>query len=179
MTIVLLCAVVALPDGFDTLTISYVAPVIGEAWKLPKEAFGPVFAAHYAGAALGAAGFGMLADRFRRRPVIMAATAMFGAFALATPLTHDFPTLFVLRALTGIGLGAALSNVIALVAEYSPSRARATLVSIMYAAFPIGGVLGGPLVALVRKRSGRSSEDRHGYGDQHRYRYADHHRNGV
>jgi AAHS family 4-hydroxybenzoate transporter-like MFS transporter len=149
VTIVLLCAMVALLDGFDTLAISYVAPVIADAWKLPREAFGPIFAAHYAGAALGAAGFGMLADRYGRRPVIMASTAMFGVFALSTPFAHDFLSLFIVRALTGIGLGGALSNVIALVAEFAPARVRATLVSLMYAAFPVGGVLGGPLSAYV------------------------------
>ena len=44
--------------------------------------------------------------------------------------------------LIGIGLGGALSNAIAMVAEYSPQRSRATLVSLMYAAFPLGGVHG-------------------------------------
>jgi AAHS family 4-hydroxybenzoate transporter-like MFS transporter len=147
--IVILCAMVALLDGFDTLAISYVAPVIADAWKLPKQAFGPIFAAHYAGAAFGAAMFGVLADRFGRRPVIMVSTAIFGIFALSTPFTYDFSSLFVVRALTGIGLGGALANVISLVAEYAPSRVRATLVSIMYAAFPVGGVVGGPLSAHV------------------------------
>src|SRR5438105_3304246 len=90
--IVILCAMVALLDGFDTLAISYVAPVIADAWKLPKQAFGPIFAAHYAGAAFGAAMFGVLADRFGRRPVIMVSTAIFGIFAMSTPLTYDFPS---------------------------------------------------------------------------------------
>jgi AAHS family 4-hydroxybenzoate transporter-like MFS transporter len=147
--IVTLCAMVALLDGFDTLAISYVAPVIAEAWQLPVQAFGPVFAAHYAGAALGAALFGVAADRFGRRPVILACTAIFGVFALSTPLTRDFASLLAVRALTGLGLGGALSNVIALVSEYAPARTRATLVSIMYAAFPVGGVVGGPLAAHV------------------------------
>jgi AAHS family 4-hydroxybenzoate transporter-like MFS transporter len=149
LTIVLWCGAVALLDGFDTLAISYVAPVIAQAWQLPKEAFGPIFAAHYIGAAIGAAGFGMLADRFGRRTAIIGATALFGVFALATPLTHDFFSLSFIRAMTGLGLGGALSNVIALVAEYSPARARATLVSVMYTAFPLGGVLGGPLSAWL------------------------------
>jgi AAHS family 4-hydroxybenzoate transporter-like MFS transporter len=149
VAIVFLCAGVVLLDGFDTLAISYVAPAISEAWRLPKEAFGPIFAAHYIGAAMGATAFGMLADRYGRRPVIMASTAMFGIFALLTPFTYGFLSLLLVRAMTGIGLGGALSNVISLVAEYAPQRARATLVSIMYAAFPIGGVLGGPLSAYV------------------------------
>lgn len=152
--IVMLCAVVALLDGFDTLAISYLAPAIADDLHLAKQAFGPIFAAHYAGAALGAAGFGMLADRYGRRPVILCSTAIFGIFALCTPFAHDVPTLLAARGLTGIGLGGALSNVIALVAEYAPGRLRATLVSVMYAAFPVGGVIGGPLSAYIVARYG-------------------------
>ena len=144
-----LCACVALLDGFDTLAITYVAPVIAKAWQLPKEAFGPIFAAHYVGAAAGAAIFGILADRWGRRPAIVWSTAVFAAFALATPLAQDFGSLFVLRALTGVGLGGALSNVIALVSEFAPARSRATMVSVLYAAFPLGGVFGGPLSAYL------------------------------
>jgi AAHS family 4-hydroxybenzoate transporter-like MFS transporter len=148
-SIVALCAAVALLDGFDILAISYVAPVIAAQWNLPTQAFGPVFAAHYVGAAVGAAVFGVLADRYGRRPTIICATAMFGLFALVTPLATGFGSLLVLRALTGIGLGGALSNAIALVSEYAPERSRASLVSLMYAAFPLGGVLGGPLSAYL------------------------------
>src|SRR5215468_4259444 len=54
--VVALCAGVSFLDGFDILAISYVAPVIGAAWKLPKEAFGPIFAA-----AAGAVFFGWYA----------------------------------------------------------------------------------------------------------------------
>lgn len=145
LAIVALCALVALLDGFDTLAITYAAPVIARAWQLPREAFGPIFAAHYAGAAAGAALFGLMADRVGRRPAILWATATFAVFALLTPLAGGFSSLFVLRALTGAGLGGALSNVIAMVSEFAPRRSRATMVSVMYAAFPLGGVLGGPL----------------------------------
>jgi AAHS family 4-hydroxybenzoate transporter-like MFS transporter len=153
-SVVMLCALVALLDGFDTLAISYVAPVIAAEWSLPKEAFGPVFAAHYVGAAVGAALFGVLADRYGRRPTIIWATATFGVFALLTPLSSDFASLFAVRGLTGVGLGGAYANVVALVAEYAPARSRAMLVSIMCAAFPLGGVLGGPLSAYLIQQHG-------------------------
>ena len=39
IAVVALCAGVSVLDGFDILAISYVAPVLGAAWKLPKEAF--------------------------------------------------------------------------------------------------------------------------------------------
>ena len=152
--VVALCAGVSFLDGFDILAISYVAPVIGAAWKLPKEAFGPIFAAHYIGAAAGAVFFGWYADRYGRRMGVIIPTAIFGFFALLTVYAYDFRSLFIFRILIGIGLGGALSNAIAMVAEYSPQRSRATLVSLMYAAFPLGGVIGGPISAAVIARYG-------------------------
>jgi AAHS family 4-hydroxybenzoate transporter-like MFS transporter len=149
IAVVALCAGVSFLDGFDILAISYVAPVIGAAWKLPREAFGPIFAAHYIGAAAGSVFFGWYADRYGRRMGVIVPTAIFGVFALLTVYAYDFRSLFVLRMLIGIGLGGALSNAIAMVAEYSPQRARATLVSVMYAAFPLGGVIGGPISAAL------------------------------
>jgi AAHS family 4-hydroxybenzoate transporter-like MFS transporter len=149
IAVVALCAGVSFLDGFDILAISSVAPVIGAAWKLPREAFGPIFAAHYIGAAAGSVFFGWYADRYGRRMGVIVPTAIFGVFALLTVYAYDFRSLFVLRMLIGIGLGGALSNAIAMVAEYSPQRARATLVSVMYAAFPLGGVIGGPISAAL------------------------------
>jgi MFS transporter, AAHS family, 4-hydroxybenzoate transporter len=149
-----LCAGVSFLDGFDILAISYVAPVLSAAWKLPKEAFGPIFAATYIGAAAGAVFFGWYADRYGRRLGVIIPTAIFGLFALLTAYAFDFRSLAILRMLTGIGLGGALSNAVAMVSEHSPQRARATLISVMYTAFPLGGVVGGPISAALIARYG-------------------------
>jgi AAHS family 4-hydroxybenzoate transporter-like MFS transporter len=149
ITVVILCAGVSFLDGFDILAISYVAPVVGAEWHLSREAFGPIFAAHYIGAAIGSVFFGWYADRFGRRMGVVIPTAIFGVAALLTIYAYDFRSLFAFRLVIGIGLGGALSNAIAMVAEYSPHRARATLVSAMYAAFPLGGVIGGPISAFI------------------------------
>jgi AAHS family 4-hydroxybenzoate transporter-like MFS transporter len=47
------------------------------------------------------------------------------------------------RFLTGLGLGGAMPNIIALTSEYSPRHRRATLVTLMFCGFPLGAVLGG------------------------------------
>jgi AAHS family 4-hydroxybenzoate transporter-like MFS transporter len=44
--------------------------------------------------------------------------------------------------------------VIAMVSEFAPRRSRATMVSVMYAAFPLGGVIGGPLSAHLLAKYG-------------------------
>src|SRR4029079_13587153 len=122
LIVVALCAGVSFLDGFDILAISYVARVLGAAWKRLKEAFGPIFAAHYIGAAAGSVFFGWYADRYDRRMGVIVPTAILGVLSLLTCYADDFKSLFALRILIGIGLGGALSNAIAMVAEYAPQR---------------------------------------------------------
>jgi AAHS family 4-hydroxybenzoate transporter-like MFS transporter len=147
--IVLLCALVAMLDGFDTQAIAFVAPVIAAQWGVPASAFGTVFGAGLAGLMVGALVFGPAADRLGRRRVIIATTALFGGFTLMTPWAESMQGLLVLRFLTGLGLGGAMPNIIALTAEYSPARSRATMVSLMFCGFPLGAVLGGFLAARM------------------------------
>lgn len=147
--IVFLCGLIAMLDGFDTQAIAFVAPVIASKWGLPVSAFGAVFGAGLAGLMLGALVFGPAADRYGRRRVTIATTALFGAFTLMTAWSDSLTTLLVLRFLTGLGLGGAMPNIIALTAEYSPARSRATMVSLMFCGFPLGAVLGGFLAARM------------------------------
>ncbi|HSV81108.1 MAG TPA: MFS transporter [Ramlibacter sp.] len=136
-------------DGFDTQAIAFVAPVIAAKWQLPVSAFGAVFGAGLAGLMLGALVFGPAADRYGRRTVTIATTAIFGVLTLMTAWSDSLTTLLVLRFLTGLGLGGAMPNIIALTAEYSPARSRATMVSLMFCGFPLGAVLGGLLAARM------------------------------
>ena len=69
----------------------------------------------------------------------------FGVFSLLTVWAGSFDQLFALRLLAGIGLGGAAPNVVALASEYAPKRMRSALVTLLWAAFPFGGVLMGLL----------------------------------
>jgi AAHS family 4-hydroxybenzoate transporter-like MFS transporter len=142
MTIVL-CSLVAILDGFDTQAIAFVAPVIARELNFEMSAFGPIFGAGLLGLTVGALAFGPAADRLGRKPVIVISTAVFGIFALLTPTVHSINGLLLFRFLTGLGLGGAMPNIIALTAEYSPRGRRATLVTLMFCGFPLGAVLGG------------------------------------
>ncbi|MBN0839831.1 MFS transporter, partial [Pseudomonas aeruginosa] len=70
---------------------------------------------------------------------------LFGLFSLATALAWSFPTLLLARLLTGVGLGAALPNLIALTSEAAGSRFRGRAVSLMYCGVPIGAALAAAL----------------------------------
>jgi AAHS family 4-hydroxybenzoate transporter-like MFS transporter len=146
---ILLCGLVAIFDGFDTQAIAFVAPVIARDFSVETSAFGPVFGAGLFGLTVGALALGPAADRWGRKPIIIISTLVFGLFALLTPLSSSLTTLMLYRFLTGLGLGGAMPNIIALTSEYSPKEKRATLVTLMFCGFPLGAVLGGVVSARL------------------------------
>ena len=140
---IVLCGIVAILDGFDTQAIAFVAPLIAKDMQAEMSAFGPVFGAGLLGLTVGALAFGPIADRFGRKPVIIVSSLMFGAFAFATPIVQSLDALMIMRFLTGLGLGGAMPNIIALTSEYAPKHRRATLVTLMFCGFPLGAGLRG------------------------------------
>ena len=119
-----LCAGVVFMDGFDAQAIGYVAPTLSRVWQLKPGALGPAFGIGLFGLTLGALAAGPIADRFGRKPVILFCTLFFGACTLLTVTADSLSTLMVWRFLTGLGLGGAMPNAIALTSEYSPDRSR-------------------------------------------------------
>jgi AAHS family 4-hydroxybenzoate transporter-like MFS transporter len=149
LTVFLLCAFVALVDGFDTQVIALAAPSIAANWKVAPAAFGGVFASGLLGALFGAVVFGIGADRFGRKPSLIVAILLFGLVSLLTPFCGDLRELTLVRFITGIGLGGALPGVIAVTSEFATPGRRAAVVSLMFCGFPLGAVLGGVIAALV------------------------------
>jgi MFS transporter, AAHS family, 4-hydroxybenzoate transporter len=144
-----LCACVAIFDGFDAQVIAFVVPVIAKAWSLDVSLFGRTFAAGLLGLMIGALVLSAIADRVGRKPLIVFSTLIFGIGSLLTVLSGNIDQLFAYRFLTGLGLGGAMPNIIALTSEYSPKRTRALVVTVMFCGFPIGAVVGGLISAFI------------------------------
>ena len=149
IAIVVICALVAVVDGFDTQSIALVAPAIASAWHVEPARFGLVFGAGLFGSLLGALVFGICGDRFGRRPALLASVALFAATTSITPLAASLPELAIIRWVTGFGLGGALPGIISLTSEYAPANLRGTLVPLMFCGFPLGAVVGGIVSAGV------------------------------
>jgi MFS transporter, AAHS family, 4-hydroxybenzoate transporter len=147
--IVVLCTLVALLDGLDLQAIGLAAPGIAADLHIPPPWLSAVFSAALAGLALGAFGFGVLADRVGRKAVLVGATAWFGVFTICTALAPSFAVLLVFRFLAGVGLGGAMPSFISLTSEYCPRRLRAGIVALLWAGFPLGGAVGSLIASWI------------------------------
>lgn len=136
-------------DGFDIQLAALAAPAMLAEWGLDRAAFGPVLAASLAGMAAGTALGGGIGDRVGRRPALIGSVLFFAAMTALSALAPDAWTLALLRLATGIGLGAAVPNATALVAEWMPARWRAYAVMLVIVAVPLGGMLGAALCAWM------------------------------
>lgn len=134
-----LCFAVAVLEGFDIQAIGVAAPKLAPEFGLTPGQLGWVFSISNIGLVIGASLGGWLADRFGRRPVLIASVLTFGAFTLLTALSGAFSTLFLTRLLAGLGFGAALPNMMAVAAEISKPDKRAITAAAMFCGMPIGG----------------------------------------
>ena len=152
-----LCGMVIVLDGFDTQSIGFLAPSMAETLRVPLKTFGPVFAAALVGLMISSMLSGPIADRWGRKWPIVACTLIFGTFAMLTARCTSFDQLLAFRFLTGLGLGGALSNSVALMSEYAPKRLLAVIVSMMFCGMPAGAVVATRVSAVMLPRWGWQS----------------------
>jgi MFS transporter, AAHS family, 4-hydroxybenzoate transporter len=137
-----LCFLTVLIDGFDTQSAAFAGPLLGREFAGGPQALGLIFGLGMLGGLLGGVILGPLGDRFGRRPLLIASLCIMSAGSIATGFAHSAQQVALLRLLTGLGLGGAVPNVIALTAEYAQPRSRSTIVAIVFNGFPLGAMLG-------------------------------------
>jgi len=150
----LVCFYIAMIDGYDTLMLSFIVPLIAKDWHASAIVFGRIFAATYAGAAVGATMLGAAADRYGRKPLLLLSLAIAGTFNAASALARTPEELMLLRALCGIGLGGAIPIVSALAAAGVASAHRRAAVTRVFIGYPIGAMLGGVVTAAIMGSAG-------------------------
>src|SRR5438093_327315 len=142
-----MCGAIAFMDGYDVQAMGFVAPALSAALHIPRPALGPLLSSGTIGMMFGAITFGTLADRFGRKPILIACTLMFGIMSLITATADSLQAMWIYRLLTGFGLGGAMPNTIALTAEYAPKKYRSVAVTTMFCGFSVGAAVGGFVAA--------------------------------
>lgn len=156
-TILILCGILMVLDGFDVQSVSYVAPAILDSWQIQKSQLGGVFGSGLFGLLIGSLIFSLLSDKLGRRPILLASTLFFALCMLATALVQNVEQLIILRFITGLGLGAIMPNAMALCGEISPKHKRVSIMMIISCGFTVGAMIGGLIAAYLIPRFGWQS----------------------
>lgn len=147
--VLILCFLIAVFDGFDTQAMAFTGPAILAAFQLQPGELAPILTAGIVGMTVGAMLFGLVGDRIGRRPAALIGVATFGVATLLTAASTETWHILVLRFIAGLGMGGCTPIVLALAAEYVPSRLRGTVITGVLLGLPAGAMLGGLLAARM------------------------------
>ena len=137
---ILICFLIALIEGIDLQSAGVAAAGVSAHFGLDKSSLGLFFSAAILGLLPGGLIGGRLGDRIGRKKVLIIAVALFGLFSILTAWVTSYSGLLFARFMTGLGLGAALPNLVALASESVSDKARGRAISLMYCGMPIGGI---------------------------------------
>jgi AAHS family 4-hydroxybenzoate transporter-like MFS transporter len=144
-----ICLLAQTFDGYDLSSISMAAPALSQAWHLPGAAFASTFVMSSVGIMVGALISGPIGDRVGRKPVLLVSLLLLTASSFACVAATTIPMLAALRVITGLGIGTLMPATVSITGDYLPDRYRATIIMIVFTGAPLGGFLGGQLVAQL------------------------------
>ena len=90
-----------------------------------------------------------LSDRFGRRIVTCTALVITGATTALVITTETVAELVVLRVIAGLAMGVIVATLPSLAGEFSPSRHKTLIISVLLAGGSLGAVAGGFIAAAV------------------------------
>src|SRR5579859_2355146 len=98
---------------------------------------------------VGAFIFGRLADRFGRRPVLMADVALYSMLGLATAFAPNLAVFLLIRALFGVAMGGEWGIGASLTMETIKPEARGLVSGILQSGYPTGYLLASVVYAQL------------------------------
>jgi len=135
-------------DSLDFFILIFCIPAIAKEFHTqPSAVLGAVFLTQ-AFRPVGALLFGMLADRYGRRQVLMANILSFSVIELACAFAPSLTVLLALRALFGLAMGGEWGVGAALVFETLPKEGRGTFSGILQEGYAMGSILASGAFAL-------------------------------
>jgi SHS family lactate transporter-like MFS transporter len=125
-------------DAFDFFILVFVLKYIAADFGAPVKAVTMAITLTLAMRPLGALIFGRLADRFGRRPVLMANVMSYALLAFLSGFAPTLTTLIILRAIYGIAMGGEWGVGASLTLESIPPSLRGLVSGILQTGYPSG-----------------------------------------
>jgi SHS family lactate transporter-like MFS transporter len=128
-------------DAFDFFLLTFVIADIAKDFSTGIAEVTEAITLTLAMRPVGAFVFGLLAERFGRKPVLMFDIIFYSALELATAFSTSIEMLLVLRALFGIGMGGEWGLGASLALETVPPKARGVVSGILQQGYAVGSLL--------------------------------------
>lgn len=141
-------------DGFDVLSSAFAGPGIKQEWNLGPDGLGAILAMELIGMGVGSLLLGGAADRFGRRPTILACLVLMACGMLLAAAAASPQMLSVWRVVTGLGIGGMLAAINAVAFEFSSQRQRSFAMAMMVIGYPLGAFFGGLVASVLLQHYG-------------------------
>ncbi len=136
-------------DAFDFFLMVFVLRAVAAEFHTDVKAVSLAVVLTLAMRPLGALVFGMLADRFGRRPVLMVDILLFAILELASAFAPSLVVLLILRAAFGFAMGGEWGIGASLTMETIPARARGLASGVLQVGYPCGFLLASIVYGLL------------------------------
>lgn len=140
---VVICLVINMLDGYDTLVIAFSGPAMSKEFALTSTELGVVLSAGMLGMGAGSLFLAPLADRIGRRNLTLASLLGTALFLALTTTSTSIAQVGVYRVLSGLGIGAMLASLNVITSEYASDKRRPAAIAVYAVGYPIGATLGG------------------------------------
>ncbi|HEY1264770.1 MAG TPA: MFS transporter [Terriglobales bacterium] len=136
-------------DAFDFFVLVFLIDTLAAHFHVEKRAIVATLTATLALRPVGALLFGLLADRYGRRRLLMANVVFFSIVELLCGFAPNFTVFLILRAIYGIGMGGEWGVGASLAMESAPPKWRGVLSGIVQSGYSIGYLLAAVAAQLV------------------------------
>lgn len=137
-------------DAFEVQIIGSVVPGIQAEFGLGSGQAVAINVVWFVGIALGALGFGYLADRFGRRRLFVATLIAYSIFAIATATAPNYELFILFRFATALGVGGGSTPLSPRpFSEFMPARNRGLTNGLVMSFWALGGILASVVSILV------------------------------
>jgi MFS transporter, SHS family, lactate transporter len=141
-------------DAFDYFLMVFMLRAIATEFGTDIKAISIAVTLTLAMRPLGAFVFGLLADRFGRRPVLMLDVLLFSVLELASAFAPSLVSLLILRAAFGFAMGGEWGLGASLTMETIPAKTRGIASGILQTGYPFGYLLASVVYGLLFDRIG-------------------------
>ena len=131
-------------QNFSNTIVSFTMPNISTDLGMTNVQLGSLTTYQMVGMLIGTFLSGFFADRFGRKPVILAMITIFSLGTAAIYWCNSYPVFCILRFITGIGMGPVVAMACVIMGEFAPTNRRGFFIVLN----SIGAVLGGAITGF-------------------------------